>query len=411
MLYLSVLFIVGVLLSNILLPANWGNLSLFIINAAILSLITGLGADSFVIHSLVNNKLTVQESLYFTWRIAFFQLFLFLVAEAVSILLTDNTILSQLSVKYLLLEIAYFIGLILTEKYMGLFYSLHKAKFFNILLLVLSFIYLALLGILNYSFDLKYVQVLYIVCFQSLAQGILLFVFFHSFVTSLSLNPVSKSIFLQSFKLSLVIMVTNIIQFIAYRIDYWILKKFHGEFEVGLYAQSNKFANLMWIVPNIVALLLMPKFKNIREQDVPVIFRGAAACNILILATTICATEIFYSFFIDQSYYESLRSFYVLLPGYFNFSIVIYFGAYFSWQGKFFYNLIASSFCLITIFMFDLLLIPKYANLGAAFSSSFAYSATLILYVVLFIYKSPYHLNNLFLPKKSDLRILYNIVK
>ena len=77
-----------------------------------------------------------------------------------------------------------------------------------------------------------------------------------------------------------------------------------------------------------------------------------------------------------------------MLPGYFFWAAVIYFAAYFSWQGKFSYNLLCSSCCFAVILLADLLLIPRYGIHGAAVANSIAYTTVFLLYV--FILRSRY---------------------
>ncbi len=62
---------------------------------------------------------------------------------------------------------------------------------------------------------------------------------------------------------------------------------------VGIYAQANKMANLIWVIPNILALLFIPKFVALAKSEIKDIFRWAFYANIL----SVCVTIIF-SFFI-----------------------------------------------------------------------------------------------------------------
>ncbi len=74
-----------------------------------------------------------------------------------------------------------------------------------------------------------------------------------------------------------------------------------------------------------------------------------------------------------------------MLPGYFFWAAVIYVGAYFSWAGKFYYNLICSSLCFIVILIADLVLIPEYGIAGAAWANTIAYSLVFLFYIYLLV--------------------------
>ncbi len=410
-LYTVITFIAGIIIANILLPSDWGNLSLFIINAAIISVVTGLGVDGIMVHSLTNHKWNIKEALYFFWATAIFQIFLFLIIEGIFISVQGKTILSLDGETPVFLEAFYFVGLILTERYTSLFYSLDKSRIANILLLVQAILFFLLLLFIKKQFNISYYTILYIICLQTFIQGILLASIFHIWVQKPLYQQIPWKFFFNALKLSLVVMVTNFIQFIAYRIDFYLLKKYHSEFEVGIYAQANKFANLMWIVPGILAFLIMSKLKRIDKEKMPALFKVAIFINMLILIATIFITNIIYAYFLHPSYSLGLKPFYLMLPGYFLFSLVLYLSAYCSWLGKFQYNLLGSSICLIIILIADLILIPAYSIRGAAISNTIAYSFVFLFYLFIINRKFAYKFWKFNLPQKKDFHFLLNQLK
>jgi O-antigen/teichoic acid export membrane protein len=241
---------------------------------------------------------------------------------------------------------------------------------------------------------------------QSLAQGLFLLGFFY-WHDRISHEQLHLREFVKLLKASSVVMVTNVIQLLAYRLDFWIIQSFFGNYEVGIYAQANKFANLVWLVPNILAQLLIPKFSQIPRNDVPKVFSIAFYTNFLnVAATAVCAIA-FYWLYLNPAYKAGLPAFYLMLPGYFFWAAVLYFAAYFSWQGRFVYNLLCSSCCLVVIFFADILLIPSYGIEGAAVANTIAYCTVFLLY--LFILKTRYSFrwkDLLLPPQKSFLKIV-----
>jgi O-antigen/teichoic acid export membrane protein len=203
-------------------------------------------------------------------------------------------------------------------------------------------------------------------------------------------------------------MITNVVQLLAYRIDFWLLGIYYSNYEVGLYAQANKFANLAWIIPNILAQLLIPKFSSLTRPATSGVFRTAIYFNIISIFFTITCTLFFYTFYLDAEYKYGLRAFFLMLPGYFFWAGVIYFGAYFSWMGKFYYNLLGSTVCFILIFAADLILIPKYSISGAAIANSMVYFIVFVIYIFILRKKQSFSLGELMVLKKND---FYNALK
>ena len=97
-----------------------------------------------------------------------------------------------------------------------------------------------------------------------------LFIFIPGFILFLYFiiryNPSFKNISqeeMRSFSaFSSIVLITNLIQFVAFRADYWLISIFYDHASVGIYAQASKFAQLLWIIPGILAGLITPALKN-----------------------------------------------------------------------------------------------------------------------------------------------------
>ena len=79
--YTVLMFVAGLLLSNLALPEYFGVVSLLILNASLFSLVTGLGADTMILHMLGNQKWNMPQAIYFMWRSVALQVLLFVVLE------------------------------------------------------------------------------------------------------------------------------------------------------------------------------------------------------------------------------------------------------------------------------------------------------------------------------------------
>lgn len=407
---MAIMFVAGLVLSNLALPERFGTISLLILNASFLSILTGLGADSIVLHKVSNNKWHISQALLFTWRTIAIQIVLFAALELVSLHVWEKTLLSNEKSGYLFIDAIYFTGLLLTEKYLALLYALHKSRIANIVLSITALIYLVVLLLVYYFVKAHFITVLYFFAAQSLLQGISLMLLFHLRNESMAEAKLSNTEFVAALKLSSLVVITNVIQLMAYRLDFWVLKYFYDNYEVGVYAQANKFANLVWVVPNILAQLLIPRFSMATEREIPKIFSAGFYFNMMgIVATVVCA-NVFYFFYLNTEYQVGLSAFYLMLPGYFFWAGVIYFGAYFSWAGKFIYNLICSSFCFGLILVFDLVLIPKFGLKGAAWANTISYTSVFLLYIFILTKKYSFKWNELLLLRKKDLPGLFKFV-
>lgn len=383
--YLGFMFLANLLLANLLEPAGLGRLSLMVLNASLLSLISGIGSDSMAMHSLVQQKWTYSYGVSFLAKMTLVQLAVFAVFQVLCFLLLHQTMLSAGGSEMLWIEAIYFSGLVVTEKCLTAFYVLHRAVLYNLILFSVSVIYLLLLAVCWFVGTMLPEQSFFwLVAVHSLIQGLALVGLLHYIQGNIKWETIHWRKALRIIQASALIMFTNVVQLFAYRIDYWLLNYFDTSFEVGLYAQANKFASLLWLLPNILAALLIPKFSSMQQSQVSLVFRFAILLNLALTVVTAIATLIIYHYFLLPEYQSGIRAFWLMLPGYFCWALVIFFGAYFSWAGAFKTNFMASSVCLLLILIADLVLIPVLSYNGAAIANTIAYSAVLLLYLNFF---------------------------
>lgn len=161
------------------MPAHFGELSLFLINAGVVSLVTGLGLESYVLHLLSNRNGNDDKAYSLVWSGLVVQLFLFTILQLISYSFFGRTLLSHGMGDFLLIEYFYFIGYIIVEKYLILFYSLHKALVINkILLIIIVFVFLLVI-IMPRHYIKDYKFVLLLLMSQSMLQGLFAGLVFH----------------------------------------------------------------------------------------------------------------------------------------------------------------------------------------------------------------------------------------
>jgi O-antigen/teichoic acid export membrane protein len=380
----GLVFFSTLVLSKLLLPGDFGVIALLLLNSTLFNIVTGFGSESMIMYMVSNQKMKTAEATGYMTRVLGIQVVIFLILEILSSLIFKKTILSWMDPSaYLVWEILYFLGLIITDKILIFFYAHLKSLRINRLLLILSALYIITLGLLFLKEDISLEEIFMVLSLYTLLQGGVLMIYFaKQFPFKFSLGKAAGvNLYLQQ---SFYIILANIIQLFAYRIDLWILKAYYSNEEVGLFSLATKFANLIWILPNLITQLMLPYFSKVSIEETGKIFRVAIGFNMVITLFTILATYIFYNVFIDPVYQVSLPAFYWMLPGYFCWAGVIYFAGYFAWKGEFKVNLYASIGCFIFIFLLDMMLIPGLSLIGAAIANSIVYSLVLVYYIILF---------------------------
>ena len=180
----------------------------------------------------------------------------------------------------------------------------------------------------------------------------------------------------------------NILQFLNYRLDMFVVNYFLGATEVGVYNVAVLLAELLWQFPNAVAFVIFPRAAAATPEQLnrstPGVFRVTLAITALgaLLLALVGRPLILtiYSAAFGGAYVPLL----LLLPG-----IVLLGGgkvltSEIAGRGYAHYNSINAALALVLTILLDLLLIPRFGVAGAAAASSVAYTASFITAVVFY---------------------------
>lgn len=404
-------FLVGLVIARVAGADQFGSLSLMIVNATFIYIITGLGTDAAIVwHGIAEKKYDRDKVFSFTIITALIQLFFFYIIAILGLFFLGHALLSGgAGLKIFLAEIVYFTGLVITEKFTSLYYSQHEAKLANRILAIVAMVLFAL------------IIGMWILSPASIIENPVwvysLFIFIPSFILLLSYlikyKPSVKKIAEEEYKsfssFSAVVLITNVIQFIAFRADYWILSFYYDNAVVGIYAQASKFAQLLWIVPGILAGMLTPALKNeqqrLTETGLLSLTRMSFYIHLLLALLLVIASFLIYSFFLPAEYFGGYYSLLLMLPGYLVFIITTLLAAYFSAHRLLKVNLYGSIFCCLLILLLDLFLIPALSYKGAAIANLLAYSITTIYFIYRALSLMKTSFTELFALRRADFAI------
>lgn len=404
-------FLVSLFIAKLAGAGAFGVLSLMIVNAALIQIVTGLGTDAAIVwHGISDERGDRNKIFSFTVYTILLQFLLFGVSAFLFFRYTDKTILSgesHTSIFYV--ELLYFTGLILTEKYAALFYSQQMAELCNKLLAVASSIlFLLFLGFFFYLPNLVADRPAVVLSIFVFVPGMVLLLFYHG-----KFRPVLKKISkegMNSFaNFSFIVLVTNLIQFLAFRADFWFIDYFHGKGDVGIYAQASRFPQILWIIPGVLAGLIVPALKN--EKNKLSVEGLVSVCRILffthfLFAVIIMASAgILYLYFLPVDFLDGFPALLLMMPGYIIFTITTVLAAFFSANRLLKVNLLGSSLCFVIMLTLNILLIPKFSFIGAAIANLFAYSITSVYFIMISHRRTGIAVRDYFIIRKSDLKL------
>ena len=208
----------------------------------------------------------------------------------------------------------------------------------------------------------------------------------------------------------------NLAQFLNYKLDVFVVGFFAGAASVGRYTLAVSLGQLLWLMSNSVASVLLPKVAASTDESVS-IRHTARVTRLSLWATAVCgvALAVLATQAIPLMYGEAFRpsiaALLYLLPGIVLFSVANVLAAYIAGIGKPRLNLLVSGISLIVTITLDLALIPKLNIVGAAIASSVSYTLSALLLIVFFIRETGAPLREVLLPTSEDVKILMSVVR
>jgi O-antigen/teichoic acid export membrane protein len=415
---IAVSLIVIVLLTRLMGVEGYGVLSLLVANASIFSLISCLGAESGITYHSASG--TLQRGKIFTIiiYIILFQLVLLGFVEwAHFSIYSHYWLLQGNEIRYLGWGLLYLFSLSVIDKYTAFLNSHHLYTLANKIILLGNLVSLVLFAILFFGYakqDTFFYLQLFIL--STFLQAVLLVTVFHVRTKlPVRLFPVRNNEWKLFFSYSFVVFITNVIQFLAYRVDYWLVVYYRNHEALGLYSLAMRLCQMFWVIPILFAGIIFPRVadRNIPFDNIGLLkltrITGAFIFICMLPAALLAGWLI--PWFFGAAFSQSVTVFVYLLPGFLLFSYNILLAAWFAGKNKLYINLTGSAICFVLVFILDIWLIPVYGIEGAAIASCLAYAAAGIFSMVMFIKTERFPVYSFFILKKNDWQLVKRIFK
>ncbi len=196
--------------------------------------------------------------------------------------------------------------------------------------------------------------------------------------TTVMTSPELKLFFTYSFTA----FVCSLLQFLNHRMDFWIINHYYGSGGLGVYSLSASLSQLIWILPQSIALILFPMSGQLPHKEL--VAKTNKLCRVAFISTLMllpfaCICALFIPDLFGKDFSESVPLFFIFLAGSLPYIFVMISASVFAGTGKLKYNFWASLAGFIVAIIFYFLLIPVYGLTGGAIASSLSYCATAFL--------------------------------
>lgn len=238
--------------------------------------------------------------------------------------------------------------------------------------LTLVFLFL----VINRPNLLSYIVSLYVTNLISLILG---FYILRKFVTFSRLDSkMDSSVVRDLLKFGFLAQIGNVIQYLNYRLSFYILNFYTGIAAVGIYSVGVSLSEALWLASSSISLVQYSKISNTndlnysRELTVRLAkFSFIITAFMVILILFIPANLFGIIFGKDFSPVRNIM--FALSAGIASFGLTVIISHYFAGIGRYHINVTASLLGLIGTVIFNLLLVPKYGYIGAGIAASISY--------------------------------------
>ena len=203
--------------------------------------------------------------------------------------------------------------------------------------------------------------------------------------------------------------LSNVIQFLNYRLDMLLVAFFMSVTFVGYYSISVAMAEALWYFPAAVGTVIFARTPGMSAEDAnistPRICRNTFFITILAAIVLAAFGKYIIMLFFGSAFLPALKPLWILLPGIVALSICKVLSNEITGRGKPLINTVAAGVSLAVNIPLNLLLIPRIGIAGAALASTISYTVTAIIVLIAFMRISGNSLSDTIIIKPQDFRI------
>jgi len=271
----------------------------------------------------------------------------------------------------------FIIGSMLSAYFIAILNANFRYGFSNLIIFFTNLL-LSFLFVLSYFFNSFSTDTLTRFLFLNyLVQGIVIAVYFlFSNTISFSYKNMRLAAYKQLLRYSLFAFIINIISFLLSRFDYFLVRRFCRESDLGNYILANKMAQLFYLFPAILASVFFNYTAKGGENGTAysvartsrILSLGYVALFLILFACNELFTLVF-----GESFDKTHSLVVLMMPGILLFGIGHLLTAYLSGKNRLSAIFISTLIALIALIILDIIFIPLYGVYAASVVTSIAY--------------------------------------
>ncbi|MEE9372257.1 MAG: polysaccharide biosynthesis C-terminal domain-containing protein [Saprospiraceae bacterium] len=374
----------SVFLTRMLGVGGKGEMAIFIASISLFTLIFGLGLQPAVTYFGARKELDFSKYFNTLSLYAIVAGFFFFVVVHLYNSNYDTSVFLHKNRNSLLYELLLCISIVLMiigNHSMAVYSALKKFKLLNTLQVFMVCVSLLTYGFLYFTNEtfwqipIKYIFIAYVglSCFGFIINvGCLFYYKIYFFTTKF----IDRTTVIKLFGFASLAYLGNLAQFLNYRIDLWLVDIYAGVTELGLYALGGNLAQMLWVLPQAIASVLLPYIatgpQEMINKTLAIGRLSLILCGCVALLSVFIMEDLIIILY-GQEFAKSAFVFIILLIGTIPFCLSVVYGSFLAGTNNMKINMMSAFIGLVITLVLDIILIPIYGSIGAAIASSFSY--------------------------------------
>jgi O-antigen/teichoic acid export membrane protein len=408
-LYFFSILLINIWIARYFAAEKSGQIFYIVNNLALVLLIVSISLESGATYYVASGKLDASLMANFCLVWATGASFIAVMGWGLALYLM-NSLYLQTPV-FLVSSFFFILGVLFTTYFTALFYAKKEFGLPNKILFIVNtaLIILLIFGKNNSTLRTHFIEIYF---FSFFLQGLLLrILFFRRYDYSGKRMFPEKSVLKMVIRYSLFALIANLVYFLVNRIDYWFVKFYCSEKDLGNYIQASKLAQMLLILPAILGSTLFPLFssqdKSGSQSQLAAVVRvllwvNAGIC-VLIFATGWYLIPLIFGLSFNTMY----PLFLFLVPGILFITINYPLSAWFSATDKVRINLQSAIVALFIICVGDIFLLPRYGIKAAPIVSSVGFFSYFCYTIYKYRKETVVSWREFLLIRKSDLKVIF----
>ncbi|MBM4760893.1 flippase [Bacillus sp. B15-48] len=306
--------------------------------------------------------------------------------------------------------------MVLNSYFQTIFQGIQDFKIFNTILVITQITNLVFVVILIVLFEFKLNGALLAFTLGHLATLIfILFLFIRKYKVPTRKIRLNVTYLKKSFNYGFKSYLSNLVTFLNYRVNIYILGFFVNPFAVGVYFTALNLGEKLSVFTQSISSVLLPRIASMgtteeRNKLTSIVSRITLIFMIMFAVIVFFIID-FITPILGNDYVETPFLLKILLPGITLLAVEKILSNDIAARGKPEINLYVSIFNVIISIGLNLLLIPKYQAVGAAIATSISYSLSFVIKAFVFSWISGEYFTHFLVIKKEDIQLISNLLK